>query len=900
MEEKIRCKVVPPSPPCSYSFHCIGKSHHAIPYILSFFSWSLVTAYPMPFSFTLLQLIVCGVLWFGGPDGVIGGEMHPTPYSKAPYDVLEEPFEESNRVVELTDETFLNVLLTIENVTAQRIARKVDRWARAPASDPKRSSLLFSPTALDADAPPPPPTWFVMFYAPWCGHCQKVMPEFFEASNVIAQESAKHSDNMARQAKGLPMVRQGARFAIVDATKHVQVANAFDVRSFPKFGYVAKGHFYQHDSGQRFKEHFVFVGRFLYFGSVLGFVNDLKAATVAALRTGMTTDPPRVAILLHVDQPATDRDIAAGSHGAEDAASSNGASGGSVTTATRRRRKPTGIVGDVTSNVFFNLPNRMRSTNTLRDVKALLAEDGGGEEFLNRAMLQRYVPQPTALDVLLMSSISYGHVSFFVYPFPSPFPKGKRGTLSDADASFVSAVDLALERASRSRDGVAMVAMSDEEDLGGAIPFEGSWRATGPCELARFVHAGKKGGKKGRLRRNSNLKAHVETKDADDESGEEGEGGEAGRTEGDAAGSTTTTAADLSTTAVTSRFIRDVLVPHCPTSAAKFVFHHALFPVEIVTTDTFRPLVDGKLAVFAVAYATTEWLSQKGLASTLGLSSMYALESSPTHLTAKNTLLRVVQRHHHHSSFLDDPNIPSSSSSSEKDDDDDVATPRLAPSPASQPQHFEFRFGVMDGTIYAEAIKEWLGPNYVEGRPEIFIYDGRRENFIFYNRSLFEGLVDAAWGSDVERQQQAVREVGEGIIPPKDQLVFRVEALLRQIRSGDLQSIPASFIGRIIAWIPYAREMQDRIGIDDDYSFLMIAGTVLLMLVVLPLSIFRGPATGGPPAPSDNRCGVRRVPGGSLSPSESPVYATAQSEVHGTAMASETGGVRRRPAAPGA
>ena len=62
--------------------------------------------------------------------------------------------------------------------------------------------------------------WFVEFYAPWCGHCKKLEPEWI---------------NVATQLKGLVKV------AKVDATTSPNVAQRFGVSGYPSIKFFPAG-----------------------------------------------------------------------------------------------------------------------------------------------------------------------------------------------------------------------------------------------------------------------------------------------------------------------------------------------------------------------------------------------------------------------------------------------------------------------------------------------------------------------------------------------------------------------------------------------------------------------------------------------------------------------------------
>ncbi|TMS06451.1 Protein disulfide-isomerase A5, partial [Larimichthys crocea] len=68
------------------------------------------------------------------------------------------------------------------------------------------------------------PAALVMFYAPWCGHCKKMKPEYDEAAEIL---------NKGADSPGV--------LAAVDATVHKAVGDRFKISGFPTLKYFEKG-----------------------------------------------------------------------------------------------------------------------------------------------------------------------------------------------------------------------------------------------------------------------------------------------------------------------------------------------------------------------------------------------------------------------------------------------------------------------------------------------------------------------------------------------------------------------------------------------------------------------------------------------------------------------------------
>ncbi|KAL7988057.1 hypothetical protein Chor_006976 [Crotalus horridus] len=77
----------------------------------------------------------------------------------------------------------------------------------------------FDKNVLDSDS-----IWLVEFYAPWCGHCKNLEPEWASAATEVKE-----------QTKGK------VKLAAVDATVHQMVAGRYGIRGFPTIKIFQKG-----------------------------------------------------------------------------------------------------------------------------------------------------------------------------------------------------------------------------------------------------------------------------------------------------------------------------------------------------------------------------------------------------------------------------------------------------------------------------------------------------------------------------------------------------------------------------------------------------------------------------------------------------------------------------------
>uniref|UniRef100_S4RCV0 Protein disulfide-isomerase A6 n=1 Tax=Petromyzon marinus TaxID=7757 RepID=S4RCV0_PETMA len=88
----------------------------------------------------------------------------------------------------------------------------------------KRKPVSFSIITTNKITFTPSETWIVEFFAPWCGHCKKLEPEWAAAATEVkAQTNGR------------------VKLAAVDATVNQELSNRFGIRGFPTIKVFRKG-----------------------------------------------------------------------------------------------------------------------------------------------------------------------------------------------------------------------------------------------------------------------------------------------------------------------------------------------------------------------------------------------------------------------------------------------------------------------------------------------------------------------------------------------------------------------------------------------------------------------------------------------------------------------------------
>lgn len=80
------------------------------------------------------------------------------------------------------------------------------------------------------------PSLLVEFYAPWCGHCKRLAPEYEKAANILKETGSK------------------GVLAKLDATVEKTAASAWSIRGYPTLLYFENGEMVEKYAGGRSAE----------------------------------------------------------------------------------------------------------------------------------------------------------------------------------------------------------------------------------------------------------------------------------------------------------------------------------------------------------------------------------------------------------------------------------------------------------------------------------------------------------------------------------------------------------------------------------------------------------------------------------------------------------------------
>nr|XP_047136402.1 probable protein disulfide-isomerase A4 isoform X1 [Hydra vulgaris] len=108
----------------------------------------------------------------------------------------------------------------------------VKEWKDEPSAVHHITQNSFEEFILEKDV-------LIMFYAPWCSHCNGMKPAFMQAANTLKKEN-------------FPGV-----LAAVDATKAVELANKEGVKAYPTLRYYSKGEFIEQFTDDRSVENII-------------------------------------------------------------------------------------------------------------------------------------------------------------------------------------------------------------------------------------------------------------------------------------------------------------------------------------------------------------------------------------------------------------------------------------------------------------------------------------------------------------------------------------------------------------------------------------------------------------------------------------------------------------------
>nr|XP_040232227.2 protein disulfide-isomerase A5 [Anopheles coluzzii] len=110
---------------------------------------------------------------------------------------------------------------------------KTDKVAEPFGDFPGSDKILILTDANFEEVSKREPNLLVMFYAPWCGHCKHMKPDFAKVAQLLATEKVS------------------AKVAALDCTVHMKTAEKFQIRGYPTLKLFANGQFRRNYEGKR-------------------------------------------------------------------------------------------------------------------------------------------------------------------------------------------------------------------------------------------------------------------------------------------------------------------------------------------------------------------------------------------------------------------------------------------------------------------------------------------------------------------------------------------------------------------------------------------------------------------------------------------------------------------------
>ncbi|KAB0802017.1 hypothetical protein PPYR_04203 [Photinus pyralis] len=123
-----------------------------------------------------------------------------------------------------TSEDFIKFMIDPEFVP---VKKEADNWIIGDSN-----IVVLNDDSFKKEISSPTPT-LVMFYAPWCGHCKRMKPQFTKAADELKAEGVT------------------ARFAIFDCTENPKITEEMDISGYPTVKLYVNGKFVKDYTGNR-------------------------------------------------------------------------------------------------------------------------------------------------------------------------------------------------------------------------------------------------------------------------------------------------------------------------------------------------------------------------------------------------------------------------------------------------------------------------------------------------------------------------------------------------------------------------------------------------------------------------------------------------------------------------